>query len=197
MFGGTPSNLALSCMNGGSVEVVAGINLPMLIKLASVRDEEALERRRAPRAGGRPQIHQRRVARPGRESERPMDSSTTGWPARLPIPEGAPDPRASRSSTARACTPAPRPSSCRRSRASTSDVTVTRCGETVGGRSIMGLLTLGAAQGTTITVTAKGAETPQASCLWPTDRRDVSLAPSRSRRGGNRPCLRAIACPVI
>src|SRR6187455_1816198 len=40
MFGGTPSNLALSCMNGGSVEVVAGINLPMLIKLASVRDEE-------------------------------------------------------------------------------------------------------------------------------------------------------------
>lgn len=36
------------------------------------------------------------------------------------------------------------------------EVTVTRCGETVGGRSIMGLLTLGAAQGTTITVTAKG-----------------------------------------
>ena len=42
MFGGTPSNLALSCMNGGAVEVVAGINLPMLIKLASVRDEECL-----------------------------------------------------------------------------------------------------------------------------------------------------------
>ncbi|MFL4995854.1 MAG: PTS sugar transporter subunit IIA, partial [Microvirga sp.] len=42
MFGGTPSNLALSCMTGGSVEVVAGINLPMLIKLASVRDEEPL-----------------------------------------------------------------------------------------------------------------------------------------------------------
>jgi len=36
------------------------------------------------------------------------------------------------------------------------DVTVTRCGETVGGRSIMGLLTLGAAQGTTIMVTATG-----------------------------------------
>jgi len=36
------------------------------------------------------------------------------------------------------------------------DVTVTRCGETVGGRSIMGLLTLGAAQGTTITVVADG-----------------------------------------
>ncbi len=39
-----------------------------------------------------------------------------------------------------------------------SDVTVTRCGETVGGRSIMGLLTLAAAQGTSITVTAKGQD---------------------------------------
>ena len=37
-------------------------------------------------------------------------------------------------------------------------VTVTRSGETVGGRSIMGLLTLGAAKGTTITVTAEGRE---------------------------------------
>jgi mannose PTS system EIIA component len=39
MFGGTPSNLAISAMNGSNVEVVAGINLPMLIKLASIRDE--------------------------------------------------------------------------------------------------------------------------------------------------------------
>ena len=39
-----------------------------------------------------------------------------------------------------------------------SAVTVTRSGETVGGRSIMGLLTLGAAQGTTITVTAQGED---------------------------------------
>jgi PTS system mannose-specific IIA component len=43
MFGGTPSNLAISVMNGGHVEVVAGINLPMLIKLASVRDTTSLE----------------------------------------------------------------------------------------------------------------------------------------------------------
>lgn len=43
MFGGTPSNLALSCMNGGSVEVVAGINLPMLVKLATIRDEQNLK----------------------------------------------------------------------------------------------------------------------------------------------------------
>lgn len=39
-----------------------------------------------------------------------------------------------------------------------SEVTVTRCGETVGGRSIMGLLTLGAAKGTTIAVTALGED---------------------------------------
>lgn len=43
MFGGTPSNLAISVMNGSRVEVVAGINLPMLIKLASVRDGTDLE----------------------------------------------------------------------------------------------------------------------------------------------------------
>ncbi len=42
MFGGTPSNLAISAMNGSNVEVVAGINLPMLIKLASIRDESVL-----------------------------------------------------------------------------------------------------------------------------------------------------------
>jgi mannose PTS system EIIA component len=43
MFGGTPSNLAISVMDGAKVEVVAGINLPMLIKLASVRDSVPLE----------------------------------------------------------------------------------------------------------------------------------------------------------
>lgn len=43
MFGGTPSNLAISVMNGGNVEVVAGINLPMLIKLASVRETSSLQ----------------------------------------------------------------------------------------------------------------------------------------------------------
>lgn len=37
MFGGTPSNLAISLMDRPRVEVVAGVNLPMLVKLASVR----------------------------------------------------------------------------------------------------------------------------------------------------------------
>jgi len=42
MFGGTPSNLAISVMEAGRVEVIAGVNLPMLIKLASVRGEKTL-----------------------------------------------------------------------------------------------------------------------------------------------------------
>jgi PTS system mannose-specific IIA component len=37
MFGGTPSNLAISVMEAGHIEVIAGMNLPMLIKLSSVR----------------------------------------------------------------------------------------------------------------------------------------------------------------
>jgi PTS system mannose-specific IIA component len=43
MFGGTPSNLAISIMDKGKIEVIAGVNLPMLIKLASVRESEPLE----------------------------------------------------------------------------------------------------------------------------------------------------------
>jgi PTS system mannose-specific IIA component len=42
MFGGTPSNLAISVMEQTRAEVIAGLNLPMLIKLASVRQREAL-----------------------------------------------------------------------------------------------------------------------------------------------------------
>lgn len=42
MFGGTPSNLAISVLDQGKVEVIAGINLPMLIKLASLRGSATL-----------------------------------------------------------------------------------------------------------------------------------------------------------
>lgn len=42
MFGGTPSNLAISVMEQTHAEVIAGLNLPMLIKLASVRGSEPL-----------------------------------------------------------------------------------------------------------------------------------------------------------
>ena len=43
MFGGTPSNLAISVMEQANVEVIAGVNLPMLIKLASVRGDSTLD----------------------------------------------------------------------------------------------------------------------------------------------------------
>jgi len=43
MFGGTPSNLAISVMQAGMVEVVAGVNLPMLIKLCSIRASARIE----------------------------------------------------------------------------------------------------------------------------------------------------------
>jgi PTS system mannose-specific IIA component len=43
MFGGTPSNLAISVMDGGRIEVICGINLPMLIKLATLRETTDLD----------------------------------------------------------------------------------------------------------------------------------------------------------
>ena len=43
MFGGTPSNLAISVMEPGTIEVIAGVNLPMLIKLASVRSDDDID----------------------------------------------------------------------------------------------------------------------------------------------------------
>jgi PTS system mannose-specific IIA component len=40
MFGGTPSNLAMSFLEQGSVEVITGVNLPMLIKLANLSEQD-------------------------------------------------------------------------------------------------------------------------------------------------------------
>lgn len=42
MFGGTPSDLAISVMQNRTVEVIAGVNLPMLVKLGRVRGDLAL-----------------------------------------------------------------------------------------------------------------------------------------------------------
>jgi mannose PTS system EIIA component len=56
MFGGTPSNLAISVMDRAGVEVLAGINLPMLVKLASVRTRPIAEAVRAAQDAGRKYI---------------------------------------------------------------------------------------------------------------------------------------------
>ena len=42
MFGGTPSNLAISMMSRPGVEVISGMNLPMLVKLAKVRSSQTI-----------------------------------------------------------------------------------------------------------------------------------------------------------
>lgn len=58
MFGGTPSNLAISIMEKANAEVVAGVNLPMLIKLASVRaDGDLQESVKAAHEAGRKYIN--------------------------------------------------------------------------------------------------------------------------------------------
>ena len=71
MFGGTPSNLAISVMEQTHAEVIAGLNLPMLIKLASVRTREAAGGLRRPRPGGGPEVHLRRLLRAGRREVAP------------------------------------------------------------------------------------------------------------------------------
>ena len=43
MFGGTPSNLAISVMDKANVEIIAGVNLPMLIKLATARKDKTMK----------------------------------------------------------------------------------------------------------------------------------------------------------
>ncbi len=65
MFGGTPSNLAISVMEQTKAEVIAGLNLPMLIKLASVRQPRDAAGLRRPRPGGGAQIHLRGLLRAG------------------------------------------------------------------------------------------------------------------------------------
>ena len=58
MFGGTPSNLAISVTQDRKVESLAGINLPMLIKLASVRQTETLQQlAQSGQEAGRKYIH--------------------------------------------------------------------------------------------------------------------------------------------
>lgn len=58
MFGGTPSNLAISVMDAGpEVEVIAGVNLPMLIKLASLREGTLAEAVAAAQEAGRKYIN--------------------------------------------------------------------------------------------------------------------------------------------
>ena len=58
LFGGTPSNIAISMMQNDKVEVIAGINLPMLIKLAGLRESKTIfEAAELAQEAGRKYIH--------------------------------------------------------------------------------------------------------------------------------------------
>src|SRR4029079_2638007 len=79
MFGGTPSNLAISAMERDNVEVIAGVNLPMLVQLASVRGESSVEEGLTP-----PRESAARVVskRPSRRRKR-RGGNISAWPARF------------------------------------------------------------------------------------------------------------------
>ena len=149
MFGGTPSNLSISVMNRPNVEVLAGINLPMLVKLAKVRADCPLRSRSPPRRRrARNTSPSRAACLPGNER---LDQH----------PDGAVTPRhedRQREGPARARLGEVRAAG-RRSRR---EVTVSRNGETRGGDSIMGLMMLAAGIGTSITVSATGREAKHA-----------------------------------
>lgn len=58
MFGGTPTNLALSLLGAGSVEIVTGVNLPMVIKFINLRGSQSLDQvARSIAEQGREAIH--------------------------------------------------------------------------------------------------------------------------------------------
>ena len=160
MFGGTPSNLAISVMSRPKVEVLAGINLPMLIKLVKVRDECPLAEAVAAAQESRAQVHHHREPGTGRQ----MSGGPEPWEECPPDVPAAP-PGAivkhlpiinQRGLHARASA-----KFVQTVEKFDADVRVTRCGETVGGTSIMGLMMLAAGPGTSITVTASGNECAQ------------------------------------
>jgi PTS system mannose-specific IIA component len=76
MFGGTPTNLALSVHEANKVEIVTGVNLPMLIKCTNLREEMGLHEIAEKIAEeGRRSIHVATKILEFDESERPEDSS--------------------------------------------------------------------------------------------------------------------------
>ena len=115
MFGGTPSNLAISCMSRPKVEVLAGINLPMLVKLAKVREERSLPEAIAmAQEAGRKYVTIASRVLAGKLAARPRPKRNLGRAClRAPFRGNF------SSSTSAACTRGPRQNSSRWSSAST------------------------------------------------------------------------------
>ncbi len=128
MFGGTPSNLSISVMNRPNVEVLAGINLPMLVKLAKVRPDDIRSKSAvaaAQEAGA--QVHHRR--QPG--ARRQMSDAAAITRIMNIVNEKGLHARASAKFVQLV-------------EKYDAKVQVSRAGETVGGDSIMGLMMLAA-----------------------------------------------------
>ena len=138
LFGGTPSNLAISLMKSENVEVIAGVNLPMLIRLESARKvmRRPCRGRRGARGGA--QIYLRRLGNPRGSS----GLSAASREVRIGNQRGL-HARASAKFV---------------NLASQLDATidVEKDGNRVCGTSIMGLMMLGAAMGDTITIHVEG-----------------------------------------
>ena len=154
MFGGTPSNLAISCMGRPNVEVLAGINMPMLVKLA--KDSRGMPARRGGRggAGGRAQIRHHRQPRACRE----MSDATGGDRELGHSPSQEPVVRVLEIVNKKGLHARASAKFVQTVERFDATVQVRRGNETVGGTSIMGLMMLGAATGTSITVEATGNE---------------------------------------
>lgn len=76
MFGGTPTNIALSLLEPGKVEVITGVNLPMLIKFTNLRDELAFtETARRIAEQGRRAIHVASDLLEGQSEKAPLEGA--------------------------------------------------------------------------------------------------------------------------
>ena len=158
MFGGTPSNLAISIMNQGKVEIIAGVNLPMLIKLASVRETESLEEAVASaQEAGRKYINvASRLLNVERSAARSDLVLRAAGCSRRRFTENPPCQRRHRQPAGPAC-------ACRRQvrqgrRAVRRDIEVAKDDMVVPGTSIMGLMVLAAALGSQLEIRARGRE---------------------------------------
>jgi phosphotransferase system HPr (HPr) family protein len=138
LFGGTPSNLAISLMKSENVEVIAGVNLPMLIRLEGARKAMAYEL-----LSPQPEKQDANISRSRPSSRRGRRSSCISRPSRSPTGAGSMR-RAQRQVR-----------QCRR-RTHRQGVEVEKDGNRVVGTSIMGLMMLGAAMGDSITIHCEG-----------------------------------------
>ena len=181
MFGGTPSNLGMTFLETDRLEVITGVNLPMLIKLASLRRSSDLLAVGEGDARPRPQRDLGGVGPAARRKEHRMTSQTVTVVNQLGM-------------HARAAAKFVHLATRYESR-----VTVARDAREMDGKSIMGILLLAAARGSTITISRRGHGTSATpSTRWwrwcsPASARTHAAPEGHRRLAGRRrpaaPCM--------